>query len=634
LIIAAVLAAACGGGEGGGTNRPTVARVDVTLGSQSIVTGSTTTVTAAARDAAGTLITGRTTLWAAAPTSIATISRSGVVTGVAPGNGVISATVDGVSGSAALTVTPPPVALVELSGVRSSMTTGQSLQLSAVAKDSAGNVLSGRTITWSSSNSAVASVSTTGLVVAVAPGTVTITATSEGRSDSAVITVTNASGPTVSVTPSPMLVAIAGTAQVTAVARDASGAPIPGQTVTFTSSDASIASVSATGVVTGVRAGVVTITATAQSISGTTNVSVVAPTPLAGRVVTADGGAPGTLRFTAQTGAGAGAQSFSAAMDATGAFTLSAPLAAQPADSVDLVIDVASGTRTYRPIDARVPASRAAAVSARPMLIPRTSTFTSTTYGATSQVVSLQQAFTRVCSDDANANCNSFFPQVWKTLVPLWSEADLPVPLAFNRPASTGAITDADSVALWTVIRQMEADIGRSLFKPATLSDLTPPDANGYSQKAVLVSIDNTLAGFAGYTNWIWDSSQNMLAAKSRILTSSFLSNRSLITHELLHALGFHHTCAWPTVMGGYGCPSQVGATRSDAAAFYLGYAARRTIISGAPTTTFADALRGEQLFDVAAAAVVRTVGRVPFSARGSTSVMVNGRLVSADGAP
>jgi hypothetical protein len=471
-------------------------------------------------------------------------------------------------------------------------------------------------------------------VAAVAPGTVTITATSEGRSESAVITVTNANGTTVAITPSPMLVAIGGTAQLTAVARDASGATIPGQTFTFTSSDASIATVSASGVVTGVRAGVVAITAIAQNTPGTTNVTVVAPTALAGRVVTADGAAPGALQFTAQVGVGGGAQSFSAAIDASGAFTLTAPLAAQPTDSIDLIVDVASGTRTYRPVDARVPASRAASVSVRPMLIPRTSTFTSTTYGATSQVVSLQQAFTRVCSDDTNANCNSFFPQVWKTIVPLWSEADLPVALAFNRPASTGPITDADSVALWTVIRQMEADIGRPLFKPATLSALPAPDANGYSQKAVLVSIDNTLAGFSGYTNWIWDGSQNMLAARTRILTASFLASRPLMTHELLHALGFHHTCAWPTVMGGYGCPSQQGATKSDVAAFHLGYAARRTIIASAPSTTFADALLGEQLFDVATAPGVLSIGRVPFSARTSPSVMLNGRLVSADGAP
>jgi len=150
----------------------------------------------------------------------------------------------------------------------------------------------------------------------------------------------------------------------------------------------------------------------------------------------------------------------------------------------------------------------------------------------------------------------------------------------------------------------------------------------------VLIWVDNTLTGSAGFTNWIWDSSQNMLAAKTRVLTSSFLSNRSLMTHELLHALGFHHTCAWPTVMGGYGCPSQAGATKSDVAAFHLGYAARRTIISSAPTTTLADALRGEQLFDVATAPAVQRITQVPFAARPLGTLLFYGRLVTGDGAP
>ena len=328
---------------------------------------------------------------------------------------------------------------------------------------------------------------------------------------------------------------------------------------------------------------------------------------------------------------------FATPIDATGAFSFSAPLGPLPTDSVDLVVDVASGARTYRPVDTRVPASRGTVVAARPLLIPRTSVFTSTTYGSTSLVVSLEQAFTRVCSDDTNANCNSFFPQVWKTVVPLWADSDLPVPLAFNYTATTSPITATDSIALWAVIRQMEADIGRPLFKPATFTDLTPPDANGFSPKAVLVWVDKTLTGFAGYTNWNWDGSQNMVAAKTRVTTNALFANRPLMTHELLHALGFHHTCAWPTVMGGYGCTSQQGATKADVAAFHLGYAARRTIVANAPTTTFRDALRGEQLFDVGATAAVAAEQlsiRVPFAAATRATMVVGGRLVTGDGAP
>jgi hypothetical protein len=249
--------------------------------------------------------------------------------------------------------------------------------------------------------------------------------------------------------------------------------------------------------------------------------------------------------------------------------------------------------------------------------------------------VSLTQAFQRVCTDDSNANCNSFFPQIWKSAVVLWNDADLPVPLAFNTSATTSPISAADSINLWNIIAEMQSELGRQLFVPATLSSLPPPDVNGFSRKAVLVWVDSTLSGFAGYTNWIWDGNLNMLSAKTRVTANAALASRSLMKHELLHALGFHHTCAWTTVMGGYGCGSAQSVTKSDAAAFSLGYQTRRTIIASAPTTTLADALRGEQLRETGVlAARTGIAATVPFAPLGAKQVFFGGRLVSADGAP
>ncbi|HEY7893332.1 MAG TPA: Ig-like domain-containing protein, partial [Gemmatimonadaceae bacterium] len=72
---------------------------------------------------------------------------------------------------------------------------GDSAQFSAQPKDSNGNPLAGRTVTWSSSNSAVATVSSTGMVTAVAGGPpITITAMSEGVPGSTQLTV-NPAGP-------------------------------------------------------------------------------------------------------------------------------------------------------------------------------------------------------------------------------------------------------------------------------------------------------------------------------------------------------------------------------------------------------------------------------------------------------
>src|SRR5207247_9995067 len=67
---------------------------------------------------------------------------------------------------------------------------GATQQLVATLKDASGNVLTGRTITWTSSNEAVATVSTGGLETAVAAGSATITAASGGITGTVSVNVT------------------------------------------------------------------------------------------------------------------------------------------------------------------------------------------------------------------------------------------------------------------------------------------------------------------------------------------------------------------------------------------------------------------------------------------------------------
>jgi hypothetical protein len=84
---------------------------------------------------------------------------------------------------------PSPVATVVLSPDSTALVPQQTLQLDATLRDAGGAVLTGRPIVWNSDPQAVASVSQTGLVTALAPGQATVTATSEGRTGSAVVTV-------------------------------------------------------------------------------------------------------------------------------------------------------------------------------------------------------------------------------------------------------------------------------------------------------------------------------------------------------------------------------------------------------------------------------------------------------------
>jgi len=82
-----------------------------------------------------------------------------------------------------------PVATVTVSPSSGTVGVGQVLQLAATLRDASGNVLTGRTVTWSSNLLSVASVSGSGLVTGLLAGSTTITATSEGQSGSASITV-------------------------------------------------------------------------------------------------------------------------------------------------------------------------------------------------------------------------------------------------------------------------------------------------------------------------------------------------------------------------------------------------------------------------------------------------------------
>src|SRR5439155_1821461 len=83
---------------------------------------------------------------------------------------------------------------VDATPAKASVQAGQTVQLTATPRDAGGNPLSSRTVTWSSSHTAVATVSTGGLVSGVTPGSITISATSEGKSGTAAITVTSSGG--------------------------------------------------------------------------------------------------------------------------------------------------------------------------------------------------------------------------------------------------------------------------------------------------------------------------------------------------------------------------------------------------------------------------------------------------------
>jgi uncharacterized protein YjdB len=254
-----------------------VASVNVTPATASIVVGGTTTLQAQTLDAAGAVLTGRVIAWSTSSAGVATVSQTGVVTGVAAGSATITATSEGKTGTSTITVTAVPVATVTVAPPTLSLQVGQTGPLTATTRDAANNVLTGRVVTWSSGNTNVATVAADGTVTAVAVGTATITATSEGKTGTSAVTVTAVPVASVTVAPTTANLTIGGTQQIVATPKDAQGNALTGRVVTWQTGSATVASVTQAGLITAVGVGSTTVTATSEGKVGTVAVTVVAP---------------------------------------------------------------------------------------------------------------------------------------------------------------------------------------------------------------------------------------------------------------------------------------------------------------------------------------------------------------------
>ncbi|MEJ2184437.1 MAG: Ig-like domain-containing protein [Gemmatimonadota bacterium] len=186
---AAALAVIVGGCGHDATDPLSVARVDISPAQDTVVVGDAHQLTAGVYDGSGAALTGRSVTWQSSDDAVATVSGTGVVTGIMPGAVTITATSEGRSGTAAVTVVPVPVASVEVSPDAMSIMVGETGQFAATTKAADGSVLAGRDVAWTSSDTTVATVDSTGLVRALAAGTTLIAATAEGRSASATLTV-------------------------------------------------------------------------------------------------------------------------------------------------------------------------------------------------------------------------------------------------------------------------------------------------------------------------------------------------------------------------------------------------------------------------------------------------------------
>ena len=183
---------ACGGDSPTAPPAPEPARPTTVTVSPATVEltalGATVQLTVEVHDQNDKVMAGVTVTWTSSAGSVVTVDASGLVTGVAEGMATITASVASASGSAAVTVIQPVVS-VEVSPSSETIGLGSTLQLTADGFDENGDAVEGAEFSWESSDAAVATVDTSGLVTGVAVGVATIMASAGIGQGTAEITV-------------------------------------------------------------------------------------------------------------------------------------------------------------------------------------------------------------------------------------------------------------------------------------------------------------------------------------------------------------------------------------------------------------------------------------------------------------
>ncbi len=192
-VLVCVIVVACERHVEQSTPGARVATVEVTPPTATVPVGQTVQLTATPQDSTDAPLPDRPVAWTSDNPAVASVDVNGVATGNTPGSATITATSEGKSGVSHITVTQipsVPVATVTVSPPTATVEVDQTVQLTATPKDANGGPLTGRTVTWSSGATAVATVNGSGLVTGKASGAATITATSEGQRGTAEVTVT------------------------------------------------------------------------------------------------------------------------------------------------------------------------------------------------------------------------------------------------------------------------------------------------------------------------------------------------------------------------------------------------------------------------------------------------------------
>ena len=445
----------------------------------------------------------------------------GQVTGVAVGNATIAATQAGITGTAAVTVTAATLTSISITPPSASIANGTTVQLTATGtfSDQSTQDLT-QAVSWTSSDQTKAVVSNApgsqGLATATGVGSATITATEDGVSGTAAVTVTAAKLMSITITP-PQISLAKGTSQqltATGIFTDQSTQDLT-RFVSWTSSDSTIATVSnasgSRGLVTGAGVGSATITATRSGVSGSASVSVTAA------VLTSITITPPSLSLakgTTQQLTATGTFSDNTTQDLTTSVSwvssASAVAVSNAEGSQGQVTGVAVGNATVAAAQGGITGTAAVQVTAATLTsINITPPSVSIAKGTTAQLVA-----TGVYSDNTTQDL---------TAAVSWSSSDQTKAFVSNAPGSEGVVTGAGvGSATITATQDGVAAMAVVTVTGATLTSITitPPStslAKGTSQQLTATGTftDQSTQDLTRFV--LWTSSDSTIAAVSNV---------------------------------------------------------------------------------------------------------------------
>ncbi|MDQ3136787.1 MAG: Ig-like domain-containing protein, partial [Gemmatimonadota bacterium] len=243
--------------------------------------GDSFALVAVIRGQHGTRLPPRAVEWSTdAPSVLRIDGASGIASAVASGSAVVTATCKGITALLRVEVAPPRADDIVIEPMNEALHVGEEIRLDATPQDKRGWPVP-RAVTWQSADPAVAAVTADGAIAGRAPGTVRITAALDDARASIVIPVLPPRVAIVDIADPPVSVVAGQTFLLAARTLDLMNAPLPGRALLWSTSDVSVAVVTAEGLVAALQPGSVVLTATCEGVRASVRIGVVAESPAA-----------------------------------------------------------------------------------------------------------------------------------------------------------------------------------------------------------------------------------------------------------------------------------------------------------------------------------------------------------------